>query len=83
MRVSEKEAPTKWCPFARAPYSMDIPDTKAGCCAANRDADGLTSEADRCLGPECMAWQWDGVRKNPDNTDDKMGRCGLTTAPRV
>lgn len=46
--MTEQDAKTKWCPFARcAPEGW------------NRDADG-GRECGRCIGSACMAWRWDG-----------------------
>lgn len=48
--MTEDEAKTKWCPFART--SDDDGST------FNRRWDGKVSEAAACLGSGCMAWRW-------------------------
>ncbi len=44
--LSESEAKTKWCPFARI----------AGFVSVNRDFRGNPISRSRCLGSTCMAW---------------------------
>lgn len=53
--MTEDEAKTKWCPFARVGTS-----SHPGYPAINRDVEGgvRTEEASRCEGSACMAWRW-------------------------
>lgn len=63
--ITEKEAKTKWCPFARVHQVDNVAST-----AINRkvdptqryDATGNVRPAlmgaARCVGSECMAWRW-------------------------
>ena len=66
--MTEAEAKTKWCPFARA-------EIKNGGSAVNRSATmgngwpGDIEHTTRCLGSGCMAWQYNRFRQ--------VGRCGL------
>ena len=65
--ITEDEAKTKWCPFARS-----IVSTGGG---ANRGTDsaGRPPPNVNCIGSACMAWRWDGKRtglydkNHPDN----------------
>lgn len=58
--MTEDEAKTKWCPFARV-------SANHGDSASNRSVgldDGLGQEphlfqASRCVGSACMAWRWE------------------------
>lgn len=47
--MTEDEAKTKWCPFARTPQPQNY--------AANRTPKGSFINS-KCLGSECMAWRW-------------------------
>lgn len=51
MLVTEEEAKTKWCSFART----TDPSESA---AVNRMAGGRPDPEARCLGSGCMAWRW-------------------------
>ena len=50
--MTEQEAKTKWCPFARIPVIGDRADVT--CNRANADADKYAN----CIGSRCMAWRW-------------------------
>ena len=52
--MTEEEAKTKWCPFARY-----IGDTRDRTSAHNRvgSGDGFNSECN-CIASQCMAWRW-------------------------
>jgi hypothetical protein len=65
--VTEDEAKTKWCPFAR--ISSPIYDKtrtwgghhpKIGAETANRGA--REEQWPLCIGSACMAWRWAGYR---------------------
>lgn len=58
--MTEEEAKTKWCPFARViAGTIETPLTQA---AFNRvsvgSAQHMTLHASKCLGADCMAWRW-------------------------
>ena len=71
--MTEDEAKTKWCPFAKAldptgkvaSNRMDY-DFESG--ANNPDPDCL------CLGSGCMAWRWTEI-------ESRNGHCGLAGEP--
>lgn len=54
--MTEEEAKTKWCPFARVLDSGK--DARIGYVAANRWQGPLYgTDAARCIGSSCMAWR--------------------------
>ena len=63
--MTESEAQTKWCPFARIVFEQfNI--------AGNR-LNSITStipDPSRCIGSECMAWRWNEptCRKKEEGT---------------
>lgn len=77
--MTEEEAKTKWCPFARVSCASG-PET--GNHAANRTPTGLHNESSLssgsfCIGSACMAWREEktfkpthvgvvGTRENPE-----------------
>jgi hypothetical protein len=77
--MTEEEAKTKWCPFARVQIDEDD-----GSGAPNRfveDKDGKPDSDMRhnsCIGSACMAWRWipEGVGIKVDH-----GFCGLAGKP--
>lgn len=62
--MTEDEAKTKWCPFARAaePQRYGSPDPMVPVAAVNRGSDALRdpswSPNTNCLASACMAWRW-------------------------
>jgi hypothetical protein len=53
--MTEEEAKTKWCPFARLTFSTE------GFAAGNRFDDCAWAEKRAlCIGSACMAWRVDG-----------------------
>lgn len=65
--MTEDEAKTKWCPFARVVSNGMV---------ANRDNanDGLVTSVDdqsRCIGSDCGVWRWFSTEKHDG------GQCGL------
>lgn len=82
--MTEEEAKTKWCPFARP--SQNHPDE----CGEIRGNRALPYEPRTypdsclCLGSACMAWRWNKVLvRGCDEEGDMMatshthGHCGL------
>lgn len=53
--MTEEEAKTKWCPFARV-VDRQVELTAA----ANRWYGNAFSSNSCCIGSACMAWRWDG-----------------------
>lgn len=82
--MTEDEAKTKWCPFARA-QTEDEPEAAV----VNRAVGGKADYDCYCLGSACMAWTWvDGERKpfrvSPEIAASKnfwAGYIRLETAP--
>lgn len=71
--MTEEEAATKWCPFAR------VTDIDGKTAASNRweniddEDDSFGPQANSyCLGSKCMAWRVSG----------RGGYCGLVGEPR-
>lgn len=72
--MTEEEAKTKWCPFARVASPLSVRDavgkeTWVGVTGANRaahhprvDVQGIDDPGNppsaRCIGSACMAWRW-------------------------
>ena len=71
--MTEEEAKTKWCSFARVA-------TLAGNAVGNIGADTKTRQMiplAHCIGSDCMAW-----RVHPDRSEDSgEGYCGLAGKP--
>jgi len=84
--MTEEEAKTKWCPFARTVQT----DGTASSMPRNRigNQDTMTTDADRLLGMQCigsasMAWRWQEAypRQAEDtfaNRSTTQGFCGLS-----
>ena len=69
MLVTELEAETKWCPFARvAIRAWDV------AVAAN---EGTNDAA--CKGSLCMQWRWQGF--DLPSVPDRKGFCGMSGVP--
>lgn len=65
--MTEEEARTKWCPFARAYDSDDI----GGATSTNRPLQYERPRKDlNCIASGCMAWRWLAI-------NGKRGYCGL------
>jgi hypothetical protein len=93
--MTEEEAKTKWCPFARV--VMDWSEDQEVIGPFNRDhiieASALSEEDNishaTCLASACMAWRWDSG--NPHDSESKggillpkdlwPGHCGLAGKP--
>lgn len=71
--MTEEEAKTKWCPFARVAGQYDA----EGAVAYNRiigmENNRVETRLTRCLASQCMAWQW---REMPNHAVND-GYCGL------
>jgi hypothetical protein len=75
MILTEAEAKTKWCPFARAPEHQGT--------GQNREDKGAATESSLCLASGCMAWR---VASPPPNimvttVPAGVGYCGLGGNP--
>lgn len=85
--MTEEEAKTKWCPFARV---VAYTAREAGQAAFNRACgpnDGAnTRPAALCFGSACMAWRTAQVGRvlpgDEHKTYREQGFCGLAGAPQ-
>lgn len=71
--MTEDEAKTKWCPFARVLSSLQHG-------IGNRDVRGGSySPGALCIASACMAWRWDveGATANETHYSSTHGYCGL------
>ncbi len=83
--MTEQEALTKWCPFARIFPAGDFWQSSNG-----RDmtvlqaslAEGDLGNLSRCLGSACMAWRWISKIASQDRPG-KSGYCGLAGKPKL
>lgn len=73
---TEKEAETKWCPYARGENWNDLrSDVRSF--TANRLQSGDPLAQCLCVASRCMAWQWELIIENRDaplSTSLKLGR---------
>jgi hypothetical protein len=87
--MTEEEAKTKWCPFART-RMVDSEDSPSG----NRTDMGDPDLGAFCIGSACMAWRWANgsdihelERTHPDIPTGQLkgfrdtGYCGLAGKP--
>jgi hypothetical protein len=82
--MSEDEAKTKWCPFARAALGWEVRAGQDETLAATVNRGSGISDPCRCIASECMAWRWtlereefatiDTPKRLASTTD---GHCGL------
>jgi len=64
--MTEDEAKTKWCPFARVSSYVSGNESEA---AVNREDDGSQRQGTHCLADHCAVWrEFEGD-----------GYCGLST----
>ncbi|MBP2290760.1 hypothetical protein [Azospirillum rugosum] len=93
MKLTEKDARSKWCPHARhTAIVTDGGEREIGVVAANRgysDGEEIEDKEDVfCKASDCMAWRWsyshglDDVGIDKDYyTREKMGYCGAFGKP--
>jgi len=88
MSVTEAEAKTKWCPFARvSSHGRDAAWNRIGPHRIGDPAVMLPAWA-LCLGPDCMAWRqtdnktWPFGPGEPEREPEPAGYCGLAGATR-
>jgi hypothetical protein len=80
MILHKEDASEMWCPHARVKAkAMDAEDGAQ--VTINRDEDGNSGIATRCLGPECMAWRWSNKHNEDEEGANVWGYCGLAGAP--
>lgn len=71
--MTEDDAKTKWCPFARVHRTKASDEAAA---AVNRPLEMMDGEA-FCLGSGCMAWRWEHFAPGIDIDRFRHGFCGL------
>lgn len=77
MMLTEEDAKTKWCPFAREADSRDEDGV-----AANRTISGKPMTM--CIGSSCMAWRWRDILKEDGSVtlvDEVYGSGGWSGRP--
>jgi hypothetical protein len=95
--MTEEEAKTKWCPYARHAYSTDRFETNPPAVSCNRMLEKeQQAEGCNCIGSACMAWRWDMdwsssteeghggdlvLRLKRLRGQPKQGFCGLAGKP--
>lgn len=90
--ITEKEARTKWCPFARVSMWFEIAKKTVGAeqlaqrfaVSVNRAPETVSgiSEQCKCVGSECMAWRFLEKTTNDGEPDENsVGFCGLAGKP--
>ena len=75
--MTEDEAQTRWCPFARAPLVTATGEIAIGACVVNRRASGGPDAASLCIASACMAWRVSTVLRSDNHVH---GYCGLAGA---
>ena len=93
--MTEDEAKTKWCPFARVIAPITAPDAEMVWTTGNRvsipeqlgtisSGDPMNPDAAHCIGSACMAWRWSRPPAGPDTFRSQhipgVGFCGLAGA---
>ena len=84
--VTEEEAKTKWCPFARVPVGTETLEWVVGN-RANQTGPGGLYKGSKCIASQCMAWRWAGERldaashERADWKRETVGYCGLAGTP--
>ncbi len=78
MLLTEKEARTKWCPFAvsavrRYEDSVSVVNRRIG--SGKPDVDCF------CIATDCMMWRVVSVKKDDETV--KLGYCGLAGKPEM
>lgn len=88
MILTEAEARTKWCPFARVLVSKDLTATGLPLVAAavNRFGDEETKlemAVGLCLGSKCMLWAWGDLEWEISHEDKALAPAseGWVRAP--
>lgn len=86
--MTEEEAKTKWCPFARLVVAAQLdnqgnpmvsqPQTTFNRIAVSGKDGPWTPHQGRCIGSACMAWR---IQSYDGATDTQEGYCGLAGRP--
>lgn len=81
--MTEAEALTKWCPFARGWTTGPQNEAVGG---VNRYGSNMQGRPElhpetQCIGADCMAWRWSTSQNAPGAL--QRGFCGLAGRPAV
>jgi hypothetical protein len=93
--MTESEAKTKWCPFARTMFSVEatgrLVSGPTAIASANRfpgESPGSAERGSLCVASNCMAWRATDNETvptppgEPDQPSKPAGYCGLAGAPQ-
>ena len=80
--VTEEQAKTKWCPFARVPVETETLEWVVGN-RANQTGPGGLYKGSKCIASQCMAFRLIPIEPYADSSDPppKRGYCGLAGTP--
>lgn len=82
--LTEEKAKTRWCPFARQPYTIG---DRVSNVVGNRILDENGELAFTCcIGSACMAWQSAGMKgigptDDPTAPEEPIGYCSMFGRP--
>lgn len=80
--LTEDEAKTKWCPFARYQGFRDGGVNRWKQSAPADEPHALNPIPCRCIASDCMAWRWkDTTNPYPEDRAQWGGYCGLAGKP--
>lgn len=83
---TEKEAKTKWCPFANFQSGQGGGNRWAHGHDDHEPYEGMNPVPCRCIASQCMAWRWRVVPAaltggTSDALSDTHGFCGMAGRP--
>lgn len=79
--MTEEEAKTKWCPFARVP-GISLGGHGIAINRSTEDDPKQKSLTPKCIGSDCMAWREDLTRDEASQGfAAQSGHCGLAGNP--
>lgn len=76
MRLTEKEADARWCPFSAARSVRTASGEREAYSVITNQDDGEGDVFVNCMGSRCMAWRWQDERR-------AFGYCGMAGEARV
>lgn len=76
--MTEDEAKTKWCPFAR-PAAVAPHD--CGEVRGNRNMDGAVDTGALCIASQCMAWRWSDAKRTAAFLDAVQAHMKASSSP--
>lgn len=87
MKTTEKEAKTKWCPFARVLLPVRQSGNRIGTFHKRIADDGEREhyeeqEADcKCIGSGCMAWRWELAPASRVRLPEELAQASTEAEP--